>query len=114
MFTPSISTESAVSLDEVKMHLRIDDDSEDSLLSQYIMVAVQQAEQIMQREIIFRTDDKAICTTADDVPPTVKQYLLCKVGDLFTHRELSDEQNLKTFYEHLLDPYILYDRYEEQ
>ena len=42
-----------VSLEEIKAHLRIDDDFEDQLLEHYILVATQQAEHIMQREVIL-------------------------------------------------------------
>lgn len=98
----------AVALEDVKVHLRIDDDAEDSLLETYILVATEQAEHIMQREIIFRSDKNALAQTIEEVPQTVKAFILCYVGDLYSHRELSDAQNLTTFWKHLLDPFIIY------
>ena len=102
-----------VTVEEVKAHLRIDDDIEDALLEQYILSATQEAEQILEREIIFRKDPKALSKNIENVPPTVKQYIYCMVGDMYAHRELSDVSQLQTFHKHLLDPYILYYREDE-
>lgn len=99
-----------VTVEECRAQARIDDESEDALLESYIIVATQQAEQIMQREIIYRQDPKALSQTIDDVPLTVKQFILCYVADLYAHRELHDASGLTVFYEHLLDPFILYNR----
>lgn len=95
---------------ECRAQARIDDDAEDALLEGYVLVACQQAEQIMQREIIFRQDPQALAKSADDVPQTVKQYVLCSVADMYAHRELHDASGLSVFYAHLLDPFILYNR----
>lgn len=102
-----------VSLDEIKAHLRIDDDFEDQLLEHYILVATQQAEHIMQREVIFRNDKNALAKTVEEVPPTVKSFIFCYVGDLYSHRELSDESGLVVFWKHLLDPFIIYNDEDE-
>lgn len=116
-FLKMIYTESLpiapVTVEEVKAHLRIDDDIEDALLEQYILSATQEAEQILEREIIFRKDPKALSKDIENVPPTVKQYIYCMVGDMYAHRELSDVSQLQTFHKHLLDPYILYYREDE-
>ena len=103
-----------VTVDEIKAHLRIDDDSEDQLLANYAIVATSDAEMIMQREVIFRADEMALATTAEDVPMTVKQYILCAVGDMYAHRELHDTTNLSQFYKHLLDAYCLYNRGDDE
>lgn len=103
-----------VTLEEVKAHLRIDYDGEDDLLNQYILTATQDAEHRMTREIVKRNDPYALCESADNCPPTVKQYVLAFVGDMYSHRELTDLSNYKTFYAHLLDPYILYIREDEE
>lgn len=102
------TTKPAVTLEDVKAHLRIDDDSEDHLLEAYILVASEQAEHIMQREIIYRNDENALAKTLEEVPQTVRSFCLCYVGDLYNHREMSDVQNLTTFWKHLLDPFIIY------
>lgn len=104
---------SPVSVDELKTHLHIDDDFEDSLLSQYLLTATGDAEHTMQREVIKRNDDQALAESADDVPPAVKQYVMVLAGDFFTHREMSGEKALSQYHVHLLDPFILWNRDEE-
>ncbi len=101
-----------VTLEEIKAHLRISHDSEDSLIMQYAMSATLDAEHRLMREIIFREDEQALAQNIDDVPACIKQYILCVVGDLYAHRELSTNSTLSVHFEHLLDPFILYDREE--
>lgn len=104
---------SPVTLEVFKAHMHIDDDFEDDLLSQYLVSATGYAEHLMQREIIKRNDDQALAESADDVPPAVKQYVLCLAGDYYTHREMSGEKTLTEYHDHLLDPFILWNREEE-
>ena len=102
-----------VTVEEAKAHLRIDDDSEDALIENYIISATGLAEQIMHREVIYRNDSKALAQSVEDVPQLVKQYVVCMVGDLFAHRELTDKSGYTQFHEHLLDPFIIYMREDE-
>ena len=104
---------SPVTVDELKAHLHIDDDFEDTLLSQYLLTATGDAEHTMQREIIKRNDEQALAESASNVPPAVKQYVLVVAGDLFVHREMSGEKALSQYHVHLLDPFILWNRDEE-
>lgn len=110
--TPAIKF---LTVDEVKAHLHIEYDDEDNLLESYIAVATEQAEHHCQREIVFRTDEHAICKNIEDVPYSIKQFVLLVVGDLYARRELSSDKafTANTFFFHLLDPYILYHRDEE-
>lgn len=104
---------SPVSVERFKEHMRIDDDSEDSLIEHYLLTATEDAEHTMQREVIKRNDEYALAESADDVPPAVKQYVLVLAGDYFTHREMSGDKELKSYYDHLLDKHILWGRDEE-
>ncbi len=110
-----IPNELPVSLEEVKEHLRIDNEAEDDVIQQYIFASTQQAEHILQREIIYRTDPKALAVNTNEVPQTVKQYILVLTGDMYNHREMHSVVNntLTTYYKNLLDPYILYFREDE-
>ncbi len=103
-----------VTVAEVKAHLRIDDESEDALIGTYIISATAIAEQIMCREVIYRNDSKALATSASAVPQPVKQFVMCQVGDYYAHRELTDKTGYSTFFKHLLDPYILFYRGDEE
>ncbi len=105
---------SPLTLEEIKAHLRISHDSEDTMLNQYALSACNDAEHKMMREIIYRKDPQALAQNVDTVPAGVKQYLLCLIGDMYAHRELSTTSSLSVHFEHLLDPFILYDREDEE
>lgn len=105
---------SPVTLDEVKAHLRLDIDEEDELLNSYILAATQDAEHRMCREIIYRRDPFCLCHDINDVPPIVKQYILITVADMYTNRENITEKTVNFRFVHLLDPYILYNRQEDE
>lgn len=103
-----------VTLDEVKEHLRVDYDYEDSLISSYILTATQLAEHILQREIVQRVDPCALCKEVKDAPQLVKHFVLCQIGDFFANRELSTSQTVNIRYGHLLDNLIKFNRTDEE
>lgn len=103
-----------VSLDDLKKHLNIDINDDDDLLLEYEAAAVEMAEHFMNREIIQRKDPQALSTTAAEVPATVKQYIRCQVGDFYKQREITATGQFATFYKHLLDPYCLKYRDDEE
>ena len=101
-----------VTLAEAKAHLRVDYDFEDDLILADILAATQQAEHILQREIVQRRDPCALCKTVATAPLVVKQFVLCLTGDYFANRELTTDKSVNTRYQHLLDAFIKYDRSE--
>ena len=103
-----------VTLDDLKKHLNIDIDDDDTLLAEYEEAAVNLAEHFMCREIIQRKDPQALAASADDVPAAVKQYIRCQVGDFYKQREITAVGQFATFYKHLLDPYCLKYRDDEE
>ena len=103
-----------VTLDDLKKHLNIDIDDDDDLLLEYEAAAVELAEHFMCREIIQRDDAQALSTTAAGVPAAVKQYIRCQVGDFYKQREITATGSFATFYKHLLDPYCLKYRDDEE
>ena len=103
-----------VSLDDLKKHLNIDIADDDDLLLEYEAAAVELAEHFMNREIIKRDDQQALAASADDVPAAVKQYIRCQVGDFYKQREITAVGQFATFYRHLLDPYCLKYRDDEE
>ena len=103
-----------VSLDDLKKHLNIDINDDDDLILEYEAAAVELAEHFMCREIIQRDDAQALSTTAAGVPAAVKQYIRCQVGDFYKQREITATGQFATFYKHLLDPYWLKYRDDEE
>ena len=103
-----------ITLEEAKAHLRVDYDFEDDLIKSYISASTQMAEHILQREIVQRQDQCALCKDAADAPLIVKQFVLCQVGDFFANRELTTDKAVNVRFKHLLDPFIKYDRTDEE
>lgn len=104
-----------VEISDLKKHLNIDINDDDDLLLEYRAAAVEMAEHFMNREIIQRDDAQALSTTAAEVPAAVKQYIRCQVGDFYKQREITATGGqFATFYKHLLDPYCLKYRDDEE
>lgn len=103
-----------VEISDLKKHLNIDINDDDDLLLEYEAAAVELAEHFMCREIIQRKDPQALAASADDVPAAVKQYIRCQVGDFYKQREITATGQFATFYKHLLDPYCLKYRDDEE
>lgn len=99
-----------ISLDEIKLHLRIDGDEEDLLLTHYLSASIQDVELRTHRPLVSATDPDAICTQASELPSIIKEYLLLSVGDMYKNRENGQEKSLSTYFNHLLDAYIMYNR----
>ncbi|MDY6323254.1 MAG: head-tail connector protein [Succinivibrio sp.] len=113
IYHASLPADLPVTVEECKAHLHIDHDLEDDLIKQYILAATQEAEHRMQREIIFRSDPLALTKLYGSVPEGVKQFIMVTVGDMFAHRENQDTGTLSTHFEHLLDPWIQFDREDD-
>jgi uncharacterized phage protein (predicted DNA packaging) len=116
MTTPDPSTcVAAASLDDVKLHMRVDNSEEDTLIGAYILAASQMAEHIMGREIIKRGDENAICTDVSNVPATVKAWIYLYCSDLYENRAITEGgDSKKRNYDHLLDPWVIYWRYSNE
>lgn len=99
-----------ISLDEIKLHLRIDGDDEDTLLKHYLSASVQDVELRTHRTLVSATDPDAICTQESELPSIIKEYLLLSIGDMYKNRENGQEKSLSTYFNHLLDAYIMYNR----
>lgn len=98
-----------ISLEDIKLHLRIDGDDEDSLLEHYLSASVQDVELRTHRTLVSDTDPNAICTDESELPSIIREYLLLSIGDMYKNRENGQEKQLSTYFNHLLDAYIKYD-----
>lgn len=68
-----------VSLDEAKLHLRVDDTTDDTLITTLIVAGRQDVENFTKRAWVG--DD------LPEVPATIKVAILLIVGDLYENRE---------------------------
>ena len=96
-----------ISLDMLKMHLRLDGTDEDALLKHYLEASVKQVELITHRKLVGD-----ICTGPEDLPADIKQWLMLTVGDMYKTRENEQEKSYTTYFKHLLDGYIDYSQEE--
>lgn len=99
-----------VTVDQLKAHLRIDSDSEDLLLAQYIESAQEEAETRMRRPICSATDTDAVASTPENIPASIRQFILVTAGDFYMARENRQEKGYTLYYEHLLDRWVRYDK----
>lgn len=85
---------------EVKLHLRVDSDAEDSLIQQYMAAAHDQVEQFLGREVPW---DVTSALPGGVYPAAVRQGELQIIGDLYRNRETNSEPGTALYA--LLFPY---------
>jgi len=89
-----------MTLDDVKLHLRVDHDDEDDTISLYLDAAIGAVAEYLNADY----DD---LVTDPDTPSPIKAAVLLAVGDLYANREAVVERQLfsNPTYERLLNPY---------
>lgn len=93
--TFDVSTaKSAVTLDEAKAHLRVDDTAEDALIEALCLACTQAAEHELLRSIITREGAEGLAEDAASVPAGIKQWILLHVGHFFENRGASSTSTL--------------------
>ena len=90
----------ALTIAEVKLHLRVDSDAEDSLIQQYMAAAHDQVEQFLGREVPW---DVTSALPGGVYPAAVRQGELQIIGDLYRNRETNSEPGTALYA--LLFPY---------
>ena len=90
-------------LKELKQHLRIDYDSDDKLLQVYYLTACADVETIAKRKLYGD-----ICTSEEDLPPQIWQFIMLRIGDYYMQREMSSEKKYEVYYTHILDAFVNY------
>lgn len=90
-----------VTLDEAKKHLKVDQDSEDTLITRLIQAAEESIEKYIQCTI----PNKNLPTP--NVPASIKQAALLIISDLYENRGANMDVELKInpSFAWLLDPY---------
>lgn len=90
----------ALTLPEVKTHLRVDHDAEDALIQQYIAAAHDRVEAFLGREVPW---DVTSALPGGVYPAAVRQGELQIIGDLYRNRETNSEPGTALYA--LLFPY---------
>lgn len=90
----------ALTLAEVKLHLRVDSDAEDSLIQQYMAAAHDQVEQFLGREVPWGVTSAA---PDGEYPAAVRSGEMLIIGDLYRNRETNSEPGTALY--RLLFPY---------
>lgn len=80
---------SVVTLTEAKLHLRVTDTSEDTLIQSYIDAAQDFVRNYINQPLPGEFDSPAI------TPAAVKSAILLYVGDLYENRQAQSEKDLK-------------------
>lgn len=88
-----------ITLQDAKLHLRVDHDDEDDLIDWMLEAAIEGAEQYLNVEISTLADP--------ELPAPIRAAVLLVVGDLYQNRErLTDRQLFaNNTFELLLNPY---------
>ena len=74
----------ALTLAEVKLHLRVDSDAEDALIAQYMAAAHDQVEQFLGRAVPW---DVTAASPEGTYPAAVKNAELQIIGGMYAYRE---------------------------
>ena len=90
----------ALTLAEVKLHLRVDHNAEDSLIQQYMAAAHDQVEQFLGREVPW---DVTSAAPDGEYPAAVRSGEMLIIGDLYRNRETNSEPGTALY--RLLFPY---------
>ena len=90
----------ALTLAEVKLHLRVDHNAEDALIQQYMAAAHDRVEAFLDRPVPWAATVEA---PADIYPAAVRNGELLIIGDLYRNRETNSERGTALY--QLLFPY---------
>ncbi len=88
-----------ITLEDAKLHLRVDHNEEDALIGWMLDAAIEGAEQYLNVEISTLADP--------ELPAPIRAAVLLVVGDLYANREAVGTQpySQNPTYERLLAPY---------
>ena len=101
------TAKSAVTLEDAKLHLRVDHSADDALIEALCLSATQMAEHELQRGLISREGTVGYGAEPSDVPAAIRQWILMQVAHFYERRQAATQGELKKlpFVDALLDPY---------
>ena len=101
------TAKSCVTIDEAKLHLRVEHDEDDNLIRALCLAVTQMAEHELQRGLITREGTEGFGARESDVPAGIRQWVLLHVGHFYEHRASTteSERHPLPFLSALLDPW---------
>lgn len=101
------TAKAAVTLEEIKEHLRLDTTEENSLLELYALAITQRAEHILGRALITREGQEGYGDKPAAVPAAIRHWILLHVAQAYENRETKMDETLSTipFADALLSPF---------
>lgn len=85
------TAKSAVTLEDAKLHLRVDHSADDALIEALCLSATQMAEHELQRGLISREGTVGYGAEPSDVPAAIRHWILIQVAHYYEHREATVE-----------------------
>lgn len=82
----------AITLADAKAECRVLHDAEDDVINGYILAATEEMEDLLQRQIIKRNDESALCLSIDEVPPRLKWAIKLMVRAKYERRDMTDAE----------------------
>lgn len=81
-----------VTLDTVKLFVRVDDDVEKPVLDLMISAATGLIETRLRRAVVGDVDAGAVCASVEEVPQDIQLAACMLVSYMYEHRDASDEE----------------------
>lgn len=96
-----------VTLDTVKLFVRVDDDVEKPMLELMIGAATGLIETRLRRSVVGDVDAGAVCASVEEVPQDIQLAACMLVSYMYEHRDASDEEiRARVMRSMMLDGYI--------
>lgn len=96
-----------VTLDTVKLYVRVDDDVEKPMLELMIGAATGLIETRLRRAVVGDVEAGAVCASVEEVPQDIQLAACMLVSYMYEHRDASDEElRNRVMRSMMLDSYI--------
>lgn len=96
-----------VTLDTVKLYVRVDDDVEKPMLELMIGAATGLIETRLRRAVVGDVEKGAVCASVEEVPQEIQLAACMLVSFMYEHRDASDEElRNRVMRSMMLDSYI--------
>lgn len=102
-----------VTLDTVKLFVRVDDDVEKPMLELMIGAATGLIETRLRRAVVGDVEAGAVCASVEEVPQVIQLAACMLVSYMYEHRDASDEEiRSRVMRSMMLDSFIDWSAYD--